>query len=95
MYLELDPNLTSEQREVRSATHGFASGVLRPAATRLDRMTPDDPLCGTSFGLGTSSGTTLRASPPRTAELESTASPATSSSRNSDGAAPVLPPGWE
>jgi len=42
MYLELDPNLTSEQIEVREATHGFASTVLRPASTRLDRMAPDD-----------------------------------------------------
>ena len=48
MYLELDPNLTAEQCEVRLAAHGFASGVLRPAATRLDRMAPDDVVAGGS-----------------------------------------------
>jgi len=42
MYLELDPDLTSEQRQVRDATHRFASRVLRPAATRLDRMAPEE-----------------------------------------------------
>ena len=41
MYLELDPDLTPDQCEIRIATHGFAAGVLRPAATRLDRMAPD------------------------------------------------------
>ena len=35
MYIELDPDLTSEQCEVRAITHRFASGVLRPAAARL------------------------------------------------------------
>jgi len=48
MYLELDPNLTAEQCEVRLAAHGFASGVLRPVATRLDRMAPDDVVAGGS-----------------------------------------------
>jgi alkylation response protein AidB-like acyl-CoA dehydrogenase len=42
MYLELDPDLTSEQHELRAATHRFAAGVLRPAAARLDRMAPDE-----------------------------------------------------
>jgi alkylation response protein AidB-like acyl-CoA dehydrogenase len=48
MYLELDPDLTSEQSEVRVATHGFASGVLRPTAARLDRMPPDEVVAESS-----------------------------------------------
>jgi len=48
MYLELDPDLTSEQGEVRVATHGFASGVLRPTAARLDRMPPDEVVAESS-----------------------------------------------
>lgn len=42
MYLELNPDLTSEQREVRDAARSFASRTLRPAAARLDRMRPDE-----------------------------------------------------
>jgi len=42
MYHELNRQLTSQHEELRAAAHRFAVGVLRPAATALDRMETDD-----------------------------------------------------
>jgi len=37
-YLELNPNLPAEYRELRDSVHRFARDVMRPAAIVLDRI---------------------------------------------------------
>jgi len=38
MFLDLNPNLTSEQRSLKEQVHKFAAEVMRPAADKLDKM---------------------------------------------------------
>ena len=38
MFLDLNPNLTSEQTALREQMHKFAEEVMRPAADKLDKM---------------------------------------------------------
>jgi alkylation response protein AidB-like acyl-CoA dehydrogenase len=38
MFLDLNPNLTSEQVSLKEQTHKFAEEVMRPAADKLDKL---------------------------------------------------------
>jgi len=38
MFLDLNPNLTSEQLALKEQTHKFAADVMRPAAEKLDKL---------------------------------------------------------
>jgi alkylation response protein AidB-like acyl-CoA dehydrogenase len=38
MFLDLNPNLTSEQRSLKEQSHKFAEEVMRPAADKLDKL---------------------------------------------------------
>ncbi len=40
-YLDLDLDLTEEDKELRKAAHRFAKEVMRPIAKQLDEMTPE------------------------------------------------------
>ncbi len=42
MYLDLNKELTDEQRSVKEETHRFAAEVLRPASIELDKLSPDE-----------------------------------------------------
>ena len=38
MFLDLNPNLTGEQKALKEQTHKFAAEVMRPAADKLDKL---------------------------------------------------------
>ncbi|HJX62234.1 MAG TPA: hypothetical protein VJ578_06660 [Dehalococcoidia bacterium] len=42
MYLDLNKELTDEQRSVKEETHRFAAEVLRPASIELDKLSPEE-----------------------------------------------------
>jgi alkylation response protein AidB-like acyl-CoA dehydrogenase len=42
MYLDLNKDLTEEERSVKEETHTFAAEVLRPASIELDKLSPDE-----------------------------------------------------
>jgi alkylation response protein AidB-like acyl-CoA dehydrogenase len=42
MYLDLNKELTDEQRSVKEETHKFAAEVLRPASIELDDLSPEE-----------------------------------------------------
>jgi alkylation response protein AidB-like acyl-CoA dehydrogenase len=42
MYLDLNKELTEEQKSVKEETHRFAAEVLRPVSIELDKLTPDE-----------------------------------------------------
>jgi alkylation response protein AidB-like acyl-CoA dehydrogenase len=42
MYLDLNKNLTDEQRALKEQVHDFAANVMRPASIALDKMTPEE-----------------------------------------------------
>jgi len=42
MYLDLNKELTDEQRSVKEETHRFAVEVLRPASIELDKLSPEE-----------------------------------------------------
>jgi alkylation response protein AidB-like acyl-CoA dehydrogenase len=42
MYLDLNKELTNEERSVKEETHKFAEEVLRPASIELDRLSPEE-----------------------------------------------------
>jgi alkylation response protein AidB-like acyl-CoA dehydrogenase len=42
MYLDLNKELTDEQRSVKEETHRFAAEVLRPASIELDALSPEE-----------------------------------------------------
>jgi alkylation response protein AidB-like acyl-CoA dehydrogenase len=42
MYLDLNKELTDEQKLVKQRAHEFAAQVLRPASIELDRLSPED-----------------------------------------------------
>lgn len=42
MYLDLNKQLTEEERSVKEETHRFAEEVLRPASVELDKLPPDE-----------------------------------------------------
>jgi alkylation response protein AidB-like acyl-CoA dehydrogenase len=44
MYIELNKNLTDEQKALRVRAHEFARDVMRPAAVELDKMTPEQTI---------------------------------------------------
>ena len=41
-YIDYDPTITDEQRDMRDAAHEFAHDVLRPTGIALDRLSPDE-----------------------------------------------------
>lgn len=49
MYLELNKNLSDEERRIKEETHQFAADVLRPASVELDRLSPDDVIAERSL----------------------------------------------
>jgi len=49
MYLDLNKELTDEQRGVKEETHTFAAEVLRPASIELDRLSPDEVIADGSI----------------------------------------------
>ena len=42
MYIDLNKELTDEQKMLKERTHEFAAQVLRPAAWELDKLTPEE-----------------------------------------------------
>lgn len=42
MYVELDLNLTDEQKAIKQRAHEFARDVMRPAAIELDKLSPEE-----------------------------------------------------
>jgi len=42
MYLDLNKNLTEEQKAIKARAHEFAAQVLRPASIELDKLPPED-----------------------------------------------------
>ncbi|TEU01673.1 MAG: acyl-CoA dehydrogenase, partial [Dehalococcoidia bacterium] len=42
MYLDLNKELTDEQKSVKEETHRFAAEVLRPASIELDKLSPEE-----------------------------------------------------
>jgi len=41
-YFDLDLGLTDEDRELKTAAHGFAAEVMRPASVEFDKMSPEE-----------------------------------------------------
>ncbi len=48
MYLELNTDITDEQRAIREVTHQFARDRLRPVSMQLDAMEADEVIAGDS-----------------------------------------------
>jgi alkylation response protein AidB-like acyl-CoA dehydrogenase len=44
MYVELNKNLTDEQKALKARVHEFARDVMRPASIELDKMTPEQTI---------------------------------------------------
>jgi alkylation response protein AidB-like acyl-CoA dehydrogenase len=44
MYVDLNKNLTDEQKLLKESVHEFAAQVMRPASIELDRMTPEETI---------------------------------------------------
>ena len=42
MYVDLNKELTDEQKAIKQRAHEFAAQVLRPASIELDRLTPEE-----------------------------------------------------
>jgi alkylation response protein AidB-like acyl-CoA dehydrogenase len=41
MYVDLNKQLTDEQKAIKQRAHEFAAQVLRPASVELDKLTPE------------------------------------------------------
>jgi acyl-CoA dehydrogenase len=48
MYIDLNKNLTDEQRALKEQAHEFAAQVMRPASIAMDKMTPEETIGETS-----------------------------------------------
>ncbi|HEY8172401.1 MAG TPA: acyl-CoA dehydrogenase family protein [Dehalococcoidia bacterium] len=44
MYIELNKNLTDEQKALKARVHEFARDVMRPSSIELDKMTPEETI---------------------------------------------------
>lgn len=44
MYIDLNKDLTDEQKLVKAQAHEFAAQVMRPASIELDKMTPEETI---------------------------------------------------
>jgi len=44
MYVDLNKNLTDEQKALKERVHAFARDVMRPASIELDKMTPEETI---------------------------------------------------
>ena len=47
-YLDLDLNLTKEDKRLKQSAHEFAKDVMRPIAKELDEMTPEQVIADNS-----------------------------------------------
>ena len=55
MYIDLNKELTDEQKALKERVHKFASEVMRPASVEMDKMTPEE-----TIGEGSPMWTVLR-----------------------------------
>jgi alkylation response protein AidB-like acyl-CoA dehydrogenase len=95
-YLELNKGITEEESSIKDQIHRFGIDVLRPVASELDKMSPEDVIAEGSplwdvFKQAYSLGYPKRGLPEALGGVRMSPSPATSTLKRWGGRVPISP----